>query len=188
MKNNILTINVIEGQYGKFRLTNNSLIKDSVIQGFLDNTKLTGSVRTASVDKASLERTMLLINDLPGAVISKANVKPGSEVGTSDFDISSSTKAAYDGYLLADNFGGYYTGRDRLMGGLNINSPFNMGDELSFSALISNGEDLVNGTISYSIPLNYSGLKAKLSYSNTSYYLSKDLKDLKPKEIQNLLI
>ncbi len=173
-----LKIVVLEGQYGEFKLKNESLVKDSVVQGFLDNTKLDGTVRTASVDKASLERTMLLINDLPGVVISKANVKPGQVVGTSDFDVVSSTKANYDGYLLADNYGGYYTGEERLMGGVNFNSPFSAGDKLSLSGLISNGEDLINGSISYKRPINYSGLNAEISYSDTTYYLTEDLSSL----------
>jgi len=173
-----LKIAVVEGQYGDFKLSNKSLVKDSLVQGFLDNTKITGTVRTASVDKASLERTMLLINDLPGVEISKANVKPGRVVGTSDFDIVASTKASYDGYLLADNYGGHYTGSDRLMGGININSPFSYGDKLSLSGLISNGEDLINGSISYAAPLNYSGLSSQVSYSDTTYHLSEDLSSL----------
>ena len=178
LKDGNLKIVVVEGQYGDFKLINKSLVKDSVVQGFLDNTKLTGTVRTASVDKASLEKTMLLINDLPGVVISKANVKPGRVVGTSDFDIVASTKASYDGYLLADNYGGYYTGEERLMGGINFNSPFNAGDKLSLSGLISKGEDLINGAMSYQVPLNYSGLNAQLSYSDTTYHLTEDLSSL----------
>ena len=178
MKDNQLKITVIEGQYGDFKLQNNSLVKDSVVQGFLDNTKIDGTIRIASIDKVSLTQTLLLINDLPGVRISKANVKPGKIVGTSDFDIVADTKATYDGYVIADNYGGYYTGKNRLMGGVNLNSPFSSGDKLSLNGLISQSTDLLNMGISYDTPLNYSGLNGGISYSDTSYHLGKDYESL----------
>ncbi len=164
----IIIIAIIEGNYGEFKLNNNSLVKDSMVQGMLDDAK-----RDNIVSTHTLERSMLIINDTPGAVVTQADVMPGSKVGTSDFTITTEATKRYDGYVLVDNYGSKYTGRNRLMAGVNINSPFKLGDKISLSGLVSNGTDLKNGRVSYSAPLNYSGLRGELSYSQTNYSLVK---------------
>jgi len=80
---NVLEIAIIEGNYGEFQLKNNSLVKDSIVQGILDYAK-----RENVVSTKTLEQSMLIINDTPGAVVTRADVMPGKMVGTSDFAIT----------------------------------------------------------------------------------------------------
>ena len=181
MENDEVTIAIVEGQYGNFRLTNNSNVHDTLVQGFLDNTKIDGSVRTASVNKATLEKTLLLINDLPGVEITKADVKAGDKLGTSDFDVEASKDVIYDGYVITDNYGSLYTGKERLMAGINFNSLFNYADKLHLNGLVSNGKELTSGGIAYSFPMNYKGLRGTLAYSDTSYSLGDTYSDLDAK-------
>lgn len=167
--NGIIKITVIEGSYGEFKLTNNSLVKDSIIQGMFDDAKNRGNV----VSTDTLERSMLIINDTPGAKVIQADVRPGEVVGTSDFVVAADKGALYDWYVIADNYGSLYTGKNRLMAGMNFNSPAGLGDKLALSGLISNGADLKNYRVGYSLPLLPNGLRGELSYSNTNYDLVK---------------
>ena len=173
---NILEIAIIEGNYGEFHLKNNSLVKDSIVQAMLDDIKNANIVSTRT-----LERAMLIINDTPGAIVTAADVMPGSKVGTSDFAITTEATNPYDGYIIVDNTGSRYTGKNRLMSGVNFNSPFNIGDKLSLSGLVSNGVNLTNGRVAYSAPLMSNGLRGELSYSHTTYSLVKEYKNLDAK-------
>lgn len=167
MQEGIVEIAIIEGNYGEFRLNNSSLVKDRVIQGMLDNVKDKNIVSTDT-----LERAMLIINDTPGAKVTQADVMPGKVTGTSDFAIKTEATPRYDGYLIGDNYGSRYTGKNRLMAGLNLNSLAGIGDKLSFVGMLSGGNDLKYGRVAYSAPLMSNGLRGELSYSNTQYTLT----------------
>lgn len=166
---NVLKITVIEGSYGEFKLTNNSNVNNSTVQGMLDDAKARDNV----VSTDTLERSMLIINDTPGVSVTKADVKPGEQVGSSDFLIETQPTAIYDGYVVGDNAGSKFTGKNRLMSGINLNSPLNLGDKFSVSGLISNGEDIKNYKVGYEVPLMSNGLKGQTSYSRTDYNLVK---------------
>jgi hemolysin activation/secretion protein len=174
--NGIIKITIIEGNYGKFKLKNNSLVKDSIVQGMLDDAK-----RDNIVSTNTLERAMLIINDTPGVKVTSADVMPGADVGTSDFDITTEETKRFDGYILADNYGSRYTGKNRVMAGVNINSPFNIGDKISLNGLLSNKTDLKNGRVAYSAPLMSNGLRGELSYSKTTYTLGDKYSNLDAK-------
>ena len=164
-KNN-LKINIIEGNYGEFILENNSLVKDSILQGNLDSIKEANIISTNT-----LERAMLIINDTPGVKVTKAEVKPGKDVGTSDFVIGTEPTKRYNGFIIGDNYGSQYTGKHRIMAGADINSPFNIGDKLSFFGLLLEEEGLLSGRAAYNFPMYQNGLRGELSYSKTSYEL-----------------
>lgn len=172
--NGVLEIAVMEGTYGEFKLKNNSLIKDSVVQGMLDDAKNRDNV----ISTNTLERAMLIINDTPGAVVTGADVMPGAKVGTSDFEITTQASKRFDGYVVTDNAGSRYTGKNRLMVGADINSPFEIGDKISLFGLVSNATNLKNGKISYEAPLASNGLVGEVSYSQTNYSLADSYKSL----------
>ena len=166
---NVIIISIIEGNYGEFKLTNNSYVKDNLVQAMLDNVKDENIISSNTI-----ERAMLLINDTPGVAVSKAQIMPGTEVGTSDFGIETVPQNRFDGYIVGDNYGSKFTGKNRLQSLVNINSPYLIGDKLTISGLLTNGSDLKNGKIAYSFPLASNGLRGELSYSRTEYNLTKD--------------
>jgi hemolysin activation/secretion protein len=173
MQEGTVEIAIIEGNYGEFRLNNTSLVNDSVIQGMLDDVKDENIVSTDT-----LERSMLIINDTPGAKVTQADVMPGKVTGTSDFAIKTEATPRYDGYIIGDNYGSRYTGYNRLMAGLNLNSLAGIGDKLSLMGMVSNGADLKYGRVAYSAPLMSNGLRGELSYSNTHYSLTDSYSNL----------
>ena len=167
IQNNSLEIAVIEGKFGEFNLENTSLVKDSIVKDILNITKNKNNI----ISTQSLEETMLRINDMSGIAVTKLGVLAGEEIGTSNFNISTEKTNRIDGYMVADNAGSKYTGKNRAFAGLNVNSPFEIGDKISLSGLLSNGEDLKNGKVSYTAPLSSNGLETELSYSRTTYSL-----------------
>jgi hemolysin activation/secretion protein len=162
-----LTIRVVEGNYGKFILSNHSLVRDDVVQGLLDDIKDRDIV---SLD--TLERAMLIINDTPGVKVVRADVMPGEQVGTSDFAIGTEAMPAYNGYILFDNDGSTYTGKQRLLFNADWNSPSGRGDRLSGSGMVTNHTGLLYGQLAYSMLLGTDGTRAEVAVSRITYELS----------------
>ncbi len=169
----VLKISIIEGKYGEFKLENSSLVKDSILQDKLDVTKTKKVIAIKD-----LQRALLLINDTPGVKVSNTKIAAGKEVGTSDFIIGTQTTQPYNGYVIADNYGSKYTGKHRVMAGVDINSPFKIGDKISLSALSSEDMGLLNGRVGYEFPIYKNGLKGEISYSKTTYELGDKYKNL----------
>lgn len=168
VKDGIIQIAVIEGTYGGFDIKNSSLVNDETTQNYMDYLK-NGQI----VSSESLERQMLLINELSGVVVTNAEVYPGDEVGTSKFTITTSPTNKYSGYSVVDNYGSRYTGQARLNAGMSVNSISNIGDTLSVSGLVSNTANLKNASANYLRPLGYSGLMGSLNTSITKYELDR---------------
>lgn len=169
----VLKIAIIEGEYGEFKLENSSLVKDSILQAKLDTAKSNQVIATKD-----LQRSLLLINDTPGVKVSSTKIAAGKEIGTSDFIIGTQTTQPYNGYVIGDNYGSDYTGKHRVMAGVDINSPFKIGDKISLSALSSQNAGLLNGRVAYAFPLHENGLRAELSYSKTTYELGDTYENL----------
>ena len=178
---NLLFISIIEGKYGKIKLNNNSLVNDNSLQTILDNAKSNGIINVKDI-----ERALLLINDRNGVKVSNSVVEAGKEVGSSNLNIDTTSTKRVDGYIVADNYGSRYTGYNRVQGLININSPFNIGDKISISGLVSNGADLKNGKIAYELPLNSYGLKSDFAYTRTNYNLVEEYKSLDAKGNSNI--
>lgn len=173
MREGLLEIAIIEGNYGAFHLKNSSLVKDESVQGMLDDVK---EANIVSVD--TLERAMLIINNTPGAKVTGADVRPGQEVGTSDFDITTEATDPYSAYIVGDNYGSKYTGRYRMNVGLSANSPLGYGDKLGMNGVLSTTSDLKNGKLYYNFPLMANGLRGEVSAAKTTYSLAEDYEAL----------
>jgi hemolysin activation/secretion protein len=163
----VLRIKVVAGKYGAVTVKNQSLVRDSYLQGVIDHA-LAGS---AFIHNVELERAMLLMSDLPGAGVPRVAIASGRQPETSDFVFDVPQGRRVDGYVLADNFGSPYTGRDRVTAGLNLNSPLGFGDRLSGFGIFAEENRLLNGRIAYSAPIGYDGLRAEIAAFRTTYSL-----------------
>lgn len=166
-KSGVLRLKIVPGTFGAVTLRNESLVRDSVMQGVMDQA-LAGSTY---VHKDPLERAVLLMSDLSGAGMPRIAIGPGRAPETSDFVFGAPEGRRADGYVLGDNYGSPFTGRNRLSGGLNLNSPLGFGDRLSAYGIISEQENLKNGRVAYSVPVGYGGLRAEVSAFRTTYVL-----------------
>jgi hemolysin activation/secretion protein len=171
--NGVVKIEVIEGNYGNFKINNKSLVKYSKIEGILKETK-----KSKIVSTDSLKRSLLILRDTPGIAISNLNIAKGDKNGSVDFEVTTEATNRVNGYAVVDNVGGRYTGKNRLMGGIDINSPSGIGDKITLFGMVSNGYNLKSGKIGYSAPLTNSGLMAELTYSHTNYSLTEEYEAL----------
>ncbi len=165
----VLHFKLVPGQYGSITLQNGSFVRDDFVHGTIDNAVGAASV----VRNDELERAMLLVSDLPGAGMPKIAIGPGQQPETSDFIFDVPEGNRIDGYLLGDNYGSPYTGRNRASGGINLNSPLGFGDRLALSGIFSERSELINGRLAYAFPVGHDGLRAEMSFSRTTYVLGR---------------
>jgi hemolysin activation/secretion protein len=168
-----LLIRVQIGRYGQKSLENQSLVRDQYFQNALKYLQAGAPIRSSE-----LERLVLLIGDLPGADIPKLSMSEGQAPGTADFLTRVPPKSRFGGYFIADNSGSRYTGRRRFMAGVDVNSPFNLGDRLSVNGLISENRGLQSVGLNYSFPLSANGLRLELAYFNVFSRLGEEYEDL----------
>jgi hemolysin activation/secretion protein len=170
----IIVLKALVGSYGSNSLQNNSLVTDWLVKGFIDANFPKGR----PVKRQDLERMVLLIGDLPGAALPKLSMGAGSAPGTTDFFVEVPKGERFKGFFSSDNMGSYYTGRWRFMTGVDVLSPFNLGDKLSVFGLTTETQELNSLAFNYELPLNASGLRLNLGYSAVYYRLGQDYEDL----------
>jgi len=163
-----LRLKMIPGRYGSVTLHNDSLVEDWYLRGIFATQ---GVTRGKLIRKDGMERAMLLMSDLSGAAMPRAQMGAGQRPETSDFLFEVPHERRIDGFVLGDNFGSPYTGRWRGMAGANANSLLGIGDRLSVFGMVSDTTDLVNGRLSYAVPLGYDGLRAEAAIYRTTYAL-----------------
>lgn len=168
-----LILQVVPGQLDKTTIHNQSLVRDAVITNHFETIQA-----QPAITQQALERQLLLIDDLPGTPMPKVTIAPGETSGTSDFALDVAPDKRVGGYVLTDNMGSRYTGKNRVSAALDVNSPLGLGDLFSLSALHSEGNNLNNGRAAYSLPLGTNGLRAELAASKTTYALGGDYADL----------
>lgn len=171
IKDGLLTIAVLEGRLGKVQLDNRSLLNDATAQRQLDDLHPGDAVQAAA-----LERSLLLLNELPGAEV-HSTLKPGASVGLTDLDVSLGAGPRVAGSLEADNFDNRYTGSERLGGNLAINSPTGLGDTLSLRGLTS-GARMNYGRLAYQLPVGPQATQVGVAWSEMRYELGEDFASL----------
>jgi len=166
-----VTIQVLEARYGAVSVNNGSRVGSSLLDA-------TAASLQAGQDigEEGLDRTLLLLSDIPGVGVN-AILKPGTAIGTSDLDIITSHNPAAFANLALDNAGNRYIGRARLSGSVNLFNPLHRGDILN-ATVVSTGERMQYGRISYDTLVNGAGTRAGLAYSAVRYKLGDQVRAL----------
>ena len=163
-----LKIEVIEARYGKATLTNSSLVGDRILDATLASIQ-SGQV----VEQSQLDRTILLLSDVPGVKVD-ATLSPGAEIGTTDLDISTLPAARISGSGVLDNAGNRYTGRVRASANVAVASPFGIGDQVTGNFLTS-GSGLNDVAVGYSAPIYDASNRLGADLSALNYKLQDGL-------------
>jgi hemolysin activation/secretion protein len=169
--NGKIQINVSEGELGQIEVSNPSGVAGSVIRDHLQPLQ-----PGQPVSGPALERSVLLLNDLPGMEV-RTTLKPGASSGTSDLDVQVQQKTGVHGSIGVDNFGSRYTGSNRLDLAANWNNPFGRGDVLSLRAVTS-GAGMRYGRAGWELPLGGQGLKLGAALAAVDYRLGQDFASL----------
>lgn len=168
LEGGLLRVQVAEGRYGQVQASGDIAGR---AQAWLAPLR-PGQVITL----APLERSLLLLGDLPGVQVSPV-LRPGAEPGTGDLEVQVSTVNAARAEVVADNHGDRYSGRERLQASIQVASPFTLGDQLTVNAQRSSQRTQV-AAVAYSLPLGTRGLRADVSWLRTEYRLGKDFESL----------
>jgi len=167
-----LEIAVLEGRVSRINWSNDSRHSDAALDGRLDEVTI-----DAPLYNPTLERSLLLLSDLPGSEV-QATVRPGVSVGTSELDIAlKDRKGLFAGNVSVDNEGNPYSGEYRLGAGLTLNSPLRLGDSLNVN-LLGGGRDYQYGRLAWQVPLGQRGLAVGLAASSMNYRLGQEFAPL----------
>jgi hemolysin activation/secretion protein len=148
-----------------FRPDKSVRVRPSKLEGFTDRIVMSEE----ALNMKKLERSLMLINDLPG-VKAKASLSPGSKPGTTSLDLRVSEGPLVSGSIWGDNQGNRYTGTWRGNTIILINDPVRVGDQLAM-LMTYGGKGLVQGRFSYNVPLGFNGMRGSLSYTGMHYKL-----------------
>ena len=162
VEDGVVTIAVVEGRVGKVLFSGHKRYTDEYLQLQLVHLQPGSLVATER-----LERTLLLLNDLPGFEV-RATLAPGAAFGTSDVLVKAEEKMIA-ATASADNFGRKETGQNRATVGVEVNNPLGIGDQLILSGVATDKSLLKYGKVGYSLPLNNDGLRLAASHSEAEY-------------------
>lgn len=171
ISNGEVQIRVVEARYGKVTLNNSSQVQDGLLAATLSPLQTNQAIAGAQLD-----RTLLLLSDIPGAQVN-AVLKPGATVGSSDMQVDITPAAVNHGNIELDNYGNRYVGRARLGVSGNLVNPFQHGDILTGN-IVSTGERMNYGRLAYDTLLNGQGTRAGGAYSMVGYKLGDSVSDL----------
>jgi hemolysin activation/secretion protein len=160
----IARIAVVEGRYGQVTATGDA--KDDA-QRWLSPLQAGQPILAAP-----LERSVLLLGELPGVQVSSI-LKPGAQAGAGDLDVQVGVDRGVHGEIGLDNHGNRYAGRHRVRAALDSASRFTFGDQLSVRASVTD-ERTWTGSLGYAVPLGTQGLRGQLALSRTDYRLGKE--------------
>lgn len=158
----IVRIEVIEGRISQVSIVGNDRYPAELIAS-----RLSKLPRNEIITLPALERSLLLMNDLPG-LSARATLAPGAEFGTTDMVIRTEEKAV-NGSIAYDNQGRKETGESRIDAGIDINNPLGIGDQINARAIRTQNNLLSFGRLGYSLPVSDSGARLGATWSKVNY-------------------
>ncbi|RKU04168.1 ShlB/FhaC/HecB family hemolysin secretion/activation protein [Burkholderia sp. Nafp2/4-1b] len=167
----VVRIAVVEGRYGKIELHNRTRVFDRALRQPL------AALHPGDIAHgASLERSLMLLDDMPG-VDAKGTLRPGSDPGTTDLVIDAQRSPFATGSIEFDNFGDALTGRYRATGSVDVNAPLRVGDRFSLRGLTSNTHQRYYRA-AYQLPVGPASTRIGVAYSDMNFRVGGSLKDL----------
>lgn len=165
IKDGIIEIAVSEGRLGEARLEGDSRVSSDVLYGYLDHLP-----KGHALTLPELERQVLLINELAGGRAS-IDLQAGDTPGTTDVVLAQQSEPLIAGRIDANNHGLPSTGERRYGIALNANSPFNLGERVSFNALSSENRGLTSYNLRGELPVGGDGWRITGGVSRAEYSL-----------------
>ena len=172
IENGVVNINVVEGQYGKVIVRNQTNLSNGLV-----NSQLKGINSGDVITHAPLESRLLLLSDIAGVNIS-STLAPGATAGTSDLIVDVNPAPRINGSIDADNAGNRYTGEARIGATVNVNNLAGHGDVASLRVLTS-GKGLNYAKAAYQ--MQFAKATAGVAYSLLDYKLDKEFESLDAK-------
>jgi len=182
--NGIVLITIIAGQVEgspDLQLHSPSRINKEILRKI----DLIGAPSGKGLRQKRLERSLLLMNDLPG-ISAKSILEKGSSPGSTHVIIDAQEGPLLNGIFSVNNFGNRFLGKKQGVIKIAANDPSGIGDQLSANLTLA--ENLTDETFNYTLPFGSSALKGGVSYNNLRYALGKEFKNLNIKGSVNTFI
>ncbi len=159
------TLQVVEGRIANVTVTGDDERSLGLIRSYASLLQ-----DQPAVSISDLERTLLLINDLPG-VTARSILSPSQTPGAADLQIIID-RDTYEAQVGVDNFGSRFLGREQLNAGGALNSILNNNERFSSQVVFAPGSstfdrELAYGDISYLQPIGKYGTTISLLGSAT---------------------
>ena len=132
LTNGEVIINVLEGKLGEVDVENTSRLNESKANAMLAKVKAGEPLQKKSVDRA-----LLLLSDMPSVGAMDSRVEAGANTGETNLIVGLKEAPLFNGRLELDNHGSLYSGRYRVGGSINANSPFGFGEQFSARLMVS---------------------------------------------------
>lgn len=174
IKNGVLVIALLSGSADGLpvvEFSGNSKEEPSIVSKI----SMQGASDGLPLKTDELERSILLINDLPG-FSARSLLERGERQGSTRVIMEVQAEDSVESIFSLDTFGNRYTGELQGVGRVAFNNIGNAADRLTLG--LSASEGLRKGDISYSRPLGANGLIANVSYTGLEYELGGDYQDL----------
>lgn len=164
-----VTIAVQEGILGQVKIERGrtTRLKEGRIESFLSGLQPGQVIR-----ESELERALLVLTDVPGVVV-RSVLRPGAAPGTADLVVQVNENISVQAQAGYDNSGSRYTGRNRFLVDIGLHDYFGIGEALSLRAITS-FQDMTAYTMSASVPVGGSGLRAGVSHTRVAYRLGRE--------------
>ena len=164
----IVEIRVLEGNIGT---TSGTLLPGARVAQRQVNDYLSLLPKGTVITDRSVERPLLLLNDLPGTKVHSV-LRPGAEIGTADLlvDVGPDDRNAVGGSVFVDNFGSKSTGEIRLGADIEGRGLLGLGELLSATAFRA-GDLTTVGRIGATAPVGPFGTKVSVGLTSLSYKL-----------------
>lgn len=164
-----VTIQVIEAVFGGTQVTGTSRrVALERIERIIKSQNQTAN----ALSLTSLERALLIADDLPGVNVS-GRLIAGQQDNQTDVLLAVSDEPLVNGEVGIDNWGSRSTDETRATANLLVNSPLGQGDQFSTYALHTQGTDFAR--LGLTLPVGYAGLRLGVNTSYLKYDLIKDL-------------
>jgi hemolysin activation/secretion protein len=157
---------VIEGRVGSVIIEldkqSPTRLKSEVIQKFISANNASGKL----IDLNGLERSLALLNDMPGNVVS-GELSAGDQEETSNIQLNAKDTGLLAGRAEVSNYGASNTGVRQVSGNLSLNNPSGNGDQATLDVIGSQGS--VYGQLKYAMPPGVDGWRVTAGLSTLDY-------------------
>jgi hemolysin activation/secretion protein len=170
VSNGVVTLQIMEAVLGKVgvqspapqRVSAQRLIKIFESQ----------SAKGQPVQTNRIDRALLLLDDLPGVIVT-GNLQAGASANQTDMVLNAVDESLIKGDLSTDNYGAVATGVARASFNASLNSPLRWGDQLLLNSLRTQGSEYAR--LAYSVPVGNDGWRAQVRGSTMKHHLVGDL-------------
>jgi hemolysin activation/secretion protein len=118
------------------------------------------------IDLNGLERSLALLNDMPGNVVS-GELSAGDQEETSNIQLNAKDTGLVAGRAEVSNYGASNTGVRQVSGNLSLNNPSGNGDQVTLDVIGSQGS--VYGQLKYTMPPGVDGWRLTAGLSTLDY-------------------